>query len=241
MVISDLIIQMKQELNLEEVNESLDSQQESEEELLEDRLSPFEEEEKRLQETLLSKFRELLKENCSKADLKEMLNYNKQNSNGKEDVLISRCASGMIYGALPKCPICKGSKLVERNNRIECEGNITLYTNCTFFQYFIERTEWKIPPQTKSEILKSFQFKKYEPALSLAQKKIKLAELNQPPKTLPPDPINPIFFNPNVCVNPKSGLSEIGHIFSLGSEYYSGNNLLYEALKLLLIFKSFIN
>lgn len=45
------------------------------------------------------------------AELKELLQANRQLKGGSKPALVARCSDGKLYGALPRCPKCSGGRL----------------------------------------------------------------------------------------------------------------------------------
>lgn len=87
-----------------------------------------------------------LKKRVKTRKLREMLEANDQNRNGSASVLRARCADGMYFGALGKCPICEG-RLEYFDAQYVCRGNISAWSKCTFSTTNPERLKgkWNIP------------------------------------------------------------------------------------------------
>lgn len=75
-----------------------------------------------------------------------MLTENGLEASGGLPKLLERCADGMMYGALPKCPECKGQLDIGKFGRdIRCKGFLSEWTRCSFKTPTIERNDWIIP------------------------------------------------------------------------------------------------
>eukprot|EP01018_Ginkgo_biloba_P034176 Gb_33067 [translate_table: standard] len=87
-------------------------------------------------------------------ELREMLEANGQDSSGSEYDLRERCADGMLFGALGKCPMCGGG-LEYYGGRYRCQGYLSAWSKCSFSTTDPERLKgkWKIPEETDNEYL----------------------------------------------------------------------------------------
>lgn len=101
-----------------------------------------------------------LKKHVKTAELRKMLQANDQDQSGSESKLMARCADGMYFGALGKCPICGGG-LECFDGRYMCLGHISAWSKCTFSTTNPERLKgkWKTP-QKGFEWFKSQKEKK---------------------------------------------------------------------------------
>ncbi|GAB2282278.1 Poly [ADP-ribose] polymerase 1 [Dionaea muscipula] len=98
--------------------------------------------------------RDNLKMHVSTAELREMLEANCQESSGTELDLRERCADGMLFGALKRCPICSGH-LHYSGGSYRCRGFISEWSKCSFSTMQPERVtgEWRIPKGTNNKYL----------------------------------------------------------------------------------------
>ncbi|CAM8923131.1 unnamed protein product [Rhodiola kirilowii] len=94
------------------------------------------------------------KKNVSAIELRQMLEANGQNSKGSELDLRERCADGMLFGALPLCPLCSGH-LGYSGGLYRCHGYISEWGKCSYSTAELERLKgkWKIPEETKNAYL----------------------------------------------------------------------------------------
>ncbi|XP_042046577.1 poly [ADP-ribose] polymerase 1-like isoform X1 [Salvia splendens] len=112
-----------------------------------------------------------LKKHVTTSELKEMLEVNEQDSKGSELDLRARCADGMFFGALAKCPICSGC-LHYSSGMYRCSGYLSEWSKCSYASHEPQRIKgkWKIPEETSNDYLvkwfKSQKVKKPERVLS---------------------------------------------------------------------------
>ncbi|ONH93347.1 hypothetical protein PRUPE_8G227600 [Prunus persica] len=105
-----------------------------------------------------------LKKHVTTAELREMLEANVQDSTGSELDLRERCADGMMFGALSRCPICSGF-LRYSGGMYRCHGYISEWSKCSYSTEEPERLEWtwKVPEDTDNQYLnKWFKSQKVE-------------------------------------------------------------------------------
>lgn len=103
-----------------------------------------------------------LKKNVSTAELREILEINNQDTTGSELDLRERCADGMLFGALTKCPLC-GGYLRYSSGMYRCHGYLSEWSKCTYSTSDPERVKgkWKIPEETSNDyLLKWFKSQK---------------------------------------------------------------------------------
>lgn len=103
-----------------------------------------------------------LKKHVTTAELREMLEANGQDSAGSEYDLRDRCADGMLFGALDKCPICSGS-LHYSGSQYRCHGYVSAWSKCSYSTTDPIRLKekWKIPKETTNQyLLKWFKSQK---------------------------------------------------------------------------------
>lgn len=95
-----------------------------------------------------------LKKHVSTGELREMLEANDQESSGSELDLRDRCADAMLFGALPKCPLCSGH-LRYSGGMYRCHGYLSEWSKCSYSVTDIKRDKgkWKIPEETSNEFL----------------------------------------------------------------------------------------
>lgn len=108
-----------------------------------------------------------LEKRVTKAELCEMLEANDQKGKGSAPVLRARCADGMHFGALGKCPICEG-RLEYFDAQYVCPGNISAWSKCTFSTTNPERLKgkWNIPENINNEYLSKWFASQKEKELS---------------------------------------------------------------------------
>ncbi|KAI3449746.1 hypothetical protein Pfo_006411 [Paulownia fortunei] len=107
-----------------------------------------------------------LKKYVTTSELREMLEANEQDSRGSELDLRERCADGMFFGALAKCPMCSGW-LRYSSGMYRCAGYLSEWTKCSYSTAEPQRVKgkWKIPEETSSEyLLKWFKSQKVKKA-----------------------------------------------------------------------------
>ncbi|TYI55471.1 hypothetical protein E1A91_D11G144400v1 [Gossypium mustelinum] len=95
-----------------------------------------------------------LKKHVTTAELREMLEANGQDATGSELDLRDRCADGMMFGALGKCPMCSGC-LRFSGGKYRCHGYISAWSKCSYSTCEPERLKgkWKVPDETNNEFL----------------------------------------------------------------------------------------
>ncbi|XP_073139928.1 poly [ADP-ribose] polymerase 1 [Henckelia pumila] len=95
-----------------------------------------------------------LKKHVTSSVLREMLEANEQDSRGSELDLRERCADGMLFGALSKCPLCSGW-LRYSLGMYRCCGFISEWSKCSYSTTKPERVKgkWKIPEETSNDFL----------------------------------------------------------------------------------------
>jgi len=93
-----------------------------------------------------AKFRQKL-QNYTVSRLRSVLVRNGQKKGGNKDELINRCTDGIIYGALPKCPLCKTGFLYYATGMYRCNGTFDRQaqrkTLCSYETDEVKRTKWK--------------------------------------------------------------------------------------------------
>lgn len=101
-------------------------------------------------------------------ELREMLEANDQNRIGSASVLMARCADGMHFGALGKCPICGEGRLEYFDAQYVCRGNISPWSKCTFSTTNPERLKgkWNIPENINNKYLSKWLASQKEKELS---------------------------------------------------------------------------
>ncbi|KAL6214589.1 hypothetical protein ACLB2K_014021 [Fragaria x ananassa] len=117
-----------------------------------------------------------LKKHVTTVELRKMLEANAQSSTGSELDLRDRCADGMMFGALSKCPLCSGH-LHYSGATYRCHGFLTAWTKCSYSTQEPERLKgkWKVPEDTENQFL---------------QKWFKSQKVGKPARILPPPSSN---------------------------------------------------
>ncbi|XP_059660381.1 poly [ADP-ribose] polymerase 1 [Cornus florida] len=95
-----------------------------------------------------------LKKHVTTAELREMLEANGLDSAGSELDLRDRCADGMLFGALSKCPVCSGC-LRYSGGMYRCHDYQSAWTKCSYSTTAPERVKgkWEIPEETTNQYL----------------------------------------------------------------------------------------
>ncbi|KAL4362846.1 hypothetical protein GQ457_04G027370 [Hibiscus cannabinus] len=95
-----------------------------------------------------------LKKHVTTAELREILEANGQDATGSELDLRDRCADGMMFGALGKCPMCSGC-LRFSGGKYRCHGYISAWSKCSYSTCEPERLKgkWKVPDETNNDFL----------------------------------------------------------------------------------------
>lgn len=95
-----------------------------------------------------------LKKHVTTAEMREMLEANNQESTGSELDLRGRCADGMMFGVLGKCPLCSAS-LRYSGGLYRCPGYLSEWSKCSYSTREPERLKgkWEVPDETKNEFL----------------------------------------------------------------------------------------
>ncbi|XP_073033564.1 poly [ADP-ribose] polymerase 1-like [Primulina eburnea] len=95
-----------------------------------------------------------LKKHVTSSELREMLEVNDQDLKGSELDLRERCADGMLFGALSKCPLCSGW-LRYSSGMYRCCGYLSEWSKCSYSTAKPQRVKgkWKIPEETSNDFL----------------------------------------------------------------------------------------
>ncbi|XP_022758375.1 poly [ADP-ribose] polymerase 1-like isoform X2 [Durio zibethinus] len=110
-----------------------------------------------------------LKKHVTTGELREMLEANGQDGAGSELDLRDRCADGMMFGALGKCPMCSGN-LRFSGGMYRCHGYLSVWSKCSYSTREPERLKgkWKVPDETNNEFLsKWFKSQKMKKAVRI--------------------------------------------------------------------------
>ncbi|XP_024382940.1 poly [ADP-ribose] polymerase 1 isoform X2 [Physcomitrium patens] len=93
----------------------------------------------------LWEIKDKLREHVSIVELREMLAANNQDTTGSEYDVRERCADGMMFGVLAKCPLCEGY-MEYQGGSYRCRGYLSAWSKCTFTTLTPERTtaKWEI-------------------------------------------------------------------------------------------------
>ncbi|KAG0453307.1 hypothetical protein HPP92_025971 [Vanilla planifolia] len=103
-----------------------------------------------------------LKKHVTAAELRELLELNEQDPAGSEFDLRERCADGMLFGGLGRCPICSGS-LHYSGGQFRCHGYVSAWSKCSYSTTEPVRlkSKWRIPEGTSNQyLLKWFKSQK---------------------------------------------------------------------------------
>ncbi|KAK8588363.1 hypothetical protein V6N12_022809 [Hibiscus sabdariffa] len=120
-------------------------------------------------------FKDELKKHVTTAELREMLEANGQDATGWELDLRDRCADGMMFGALGKCPMCSGC-LHFSGGKYRCHGYISAWSKCSYSTCEPERLKgkWRVPDETNNDFLSKEEWKgKIKEAGGIVHAKIK--------------------------------------------------------------------
>lgn len=95
-----------------------------------------------------------LKKHVTTAEMRVMLDANNHDTTGSELDLRDRCADGMMFGVLGKCPMCSAS-LRYSGGLYRCPGYMSEWSKCSYSTHEPERLKgkWKVPDETKNEFL----------------------------------------------------------------------------------------
>jgi len=171
-----------------------------------------------------------LVKNCKKADFVKMLDANNQDSKGAFQKVLLKCCDRMIFGCLPKCPMCKESLLTYASDTQEykCIGFASAWSRCQYRAFYqnLTREIFKIPQdlQKKFKFLKAWQETHTEPRVYVLRPDRTIPEEKEKKKRPKKKARNnTTASNPKtitlkdgqaVDVDPKSGLASTCHIFS---------------------------
>ncbi|KAG5567452.1 hypothetical protein RHGRI_002863 [Rhododendron griersonianum] len=130
-----------------------------------------------------------LKKHVTTVELREMLEDNGQYSAGSELDLRDRCADGMLFGALRRCPHCSGN-LSYSGGMYRCHGFLSEWSKCAYSTSEPERVKgkWKIPAETSNHYLCKW---------------FKSQKAKKPSRILPPPLPSPLMPCGNQAVNGK--------------------------------------
>jgi hypothetical protein len=111
-------------------------------------------------------------EKLSDAELKDLLTHNRQPCVGKifggRGKMIDRAADAMIFGALPKCTVCKNGDFVFSHGEYKCVGAMDEFAKCENRVSSIHRNPFLVPKELGEEhdFLRRFRFKERERAVA---------------------------------------------------------------------------
>ncbi|KAG9150440.1 hypothetical protein Leryth_010823 [Lithospermum erythrorhizon] len=121
-----------------------------------DKQSVAREQEKQLeaQTKALWDLKDDLKKYVTTAELRDMLETNDQELKGSDLDLRDRCADGMLFGALDRCPDCSANLYYSRG-MYRCDGYISEWSKCSYSSIEPGRLKrkWKVPDETRNEFL----------------------------------------------------------------------------------------
>ncbi|XP_077994827.1 poly [ADP-ribose] polymerase 1-like [Glandiceps talaboti] len=116
----------------------------------------------REQSQFLWKIRDQLSRYVSNKGLKDLLEENNQVPLKGESALLEAVADGMAFGALERCPECKGGQLAVRSDSYHCTGNLTSWTKCLYSSKDPKKKPWTISEDFKDiKCLREFKFKPF--------------------------------------------------------------------------------
>lgn len=106
------------------------------------------------------------------SELREMLEANNQDSSGSEFDMRDRCADGMLFGKLGRCPLCSGC-LRYSGGMYKCNGFLSAWSKCSYAttESKREKGKWNIPEGTENKYLCKW---------------FKSQKINKPVRLLPP-------------------------------------------------------
>lgn len=97
---------------------------------------------------------EILTNELSIEEVREMLEMNGQDSSGPDEEVIERCADQLVFGPLDKCPMCGGSLEYARTH-YRCLGFISPWSKCNYTttEAAWKGEPWKLPEGIKNKFL----------------------------------------------------------------------------------------
>lgn len=98
----------------------------------------------------LFKFRDNVKKEMKKADIIDLLEANNQLPISDSEKLLDQIADMLTFGAIDKCPICKGKQMLFQKSGYICNGDLTEWTKCLNIIKEPSRKPVKIPSDMKS-------------------------------------------------------------------------------------------
>ncbi|GBG68001.1 hypothetical protein CBR_g1120 [Chara braunii] len=119
----------------------------------------------------LWEIKDALRKHVTVKEMREMLTANGLDSSGPETELRERCADGMMFGPLGKCPMCSTPSLEYAEGQYRCRGFLSAWSKCTFGTWDSIRTDasWELPDDTDNDYLLLWQKKnkKVKPPIRL--------------------------------------------------------------------------
>ncbi|CAM6084251.1 unnamed protein product [Calypogeia fissa] len=136
-----------------------------------------------------------LKKYVTTPEFRSMLAANSMDVSGTDQALRDRCADGMMFGALPNCPMCQ-SPIEYGDGQYRCKGFLTAWSKCSYTTLAPKRKagKWKIPSDLENDFLDQWNKK---------QKAKKEERLLLPPSS----PAKPVM-KPEVMAPPKNSSSK---------------------------------
>ncbi|XVF32425.1 hypothetical protein REPUB_Repub17cG0081600 [Reevesia pubescens] len=133
-----------------------------------------------------------LKKHVTTGELREVLEANGQNAAGSELDLRDRCADGIMFGVLGKCPMCS-SCLRFSGGMYRCHGYFSAWSKCSYSTCEPERLKgkWKVSDETSNEFLSKW---------------FKSQKMKKPVRILPP---------PSASSSQAAGQSQTSKVVSL--------------------------
>eukprot|EP01125_Pyxidicula_operculata_P013990 TRINITY_DN463_c0_g3_i2.p1 TRINITY_DN463_c0_g3~~TRINITY_DN463_c0_g3_i2.p1 ORF type:complete len:777 (-),score=138.65 TRINITY_DN463_c0_g3_i2:549-2879(-) len=93
-----------------------------------------------------------------------MLELNDQPIKGGHSKLLTKCAEGLLFGAIPRCTKCGENAIICIDGvNYKCNGDINGWEKCNFKSGDLIRNDWIIPDDTSSKYLQDFVFVKRKP------------------------------------------------------------------------------
>ncbi|KAF9608125.1 hypothetical protein IFM89_006052 [Coptis chinensis] len=185
-----------------------------------------------------------LKKHVTMTELRAMLKANHSYLKGSEFELRDRCADGMLFGALDRCPICNGP-IICSGDQYCCRRHLK-WGRCSYSATEASRLKgkWKVPQETSNEYLtKWFELQKGNKptrilpphsskkasgsqvtnGVSNMLKSKKLEDLKVTITGLPKESngMATVKFKGRGAVDESSGLQDSGHILEDGKSIYT--------------------
>eukprot|EP00741_Cyanophora_paradoxa_P011121 tig00020553_g10742.t1 len=89
------------------------------------------------------------KGDLTREHLRAICRANGQPDGGGDSTLLGLVADGLVFGRIPSCPACNGTKVVHESGAYRCRGAISEWTACTWVGEDMDRRHYEVPDGPK--------------------------------------------------------------------------------------------